>query len=278
MTNNKGTTKSNGRKHELDKFYTKPEIALQCLNRLDLESYSLIIEPSAGSGAFSSQIDDCLAMDLDPESEGTVKQDWFLYEQERDSDKKVLVVGNPPFGQQNNLAVKFVNHAARFADTIAFILPKSFMKQSLQDSLNHDFTLKDSWVLPKNSFTLHGESMDVPCVFQVWEYTPEKRRTVMKAKNIKGITFVKKEASPDAYIQRVGGNAGTAGTDVASRSEQSNYFVKIDTTVISVEKFIEIVNSTIFSVRDLSVGPRSISKKELTNELLESSDLLVEHI
>lgn len=34
---------------ELDKFYTSPEVAKECISLIpDLETYSLIIEPSAG--------------------------------------------------------------------------------------------------------------------------------------------------------------------------------------------------------------------------------------
>ena len=34
---------------ELDKFYTSPEVAKECIYLIpDLETYSLIIEPSAG--------------------------------------------------------------------------------------------------------------------------------------------------------------------------------------------------------------------------------------
>jgi predicted RNA methylase len=275
---NKGITKSNGQKHQLDKFYTKPEIALECINRLDLSYYSYVIEPSAGSGSFSKQINNCIAMDILPEDDTIVQQNWLLYSRKRDVKNKTIVLGNPPFGQQNNLALKFINHAAQFADTIAFILPKSFMKESLQNAINHDFVLEDYWILPKDSFTLNGESADVPCVFQVWKYSPENRRSITSIRKIKGVDFVKKTQDPNLYIQRIGGRAGTAGTNVLNRSDQSNYFIKLDTSLISIEDFVTIVNSTVFSVKDLSVGPRSISKRELVNGLLESSDLLVEHI
>lgn len=53
----KGTTKSGGRKHDLDKFYTKPEIAVQCILKIkNLGSFNTIIEPSAGNGSFSKQL------------------------------------------------------------------------------------------------------------------------------------------------------------------------------------------------------------------------------
>lgn len=49
-----GTTKSLGSKHTLDKFYTKPELAKDLLELLNIEQYNTIIEPSAGGGRLVS--------------------------------------------------------------------------------------------------------------------------------------------------------------------------------------------------------------------------------
>lgn len=127
------TTKSLEKKEKNDKFYTKPEVVAQLLQELDLLSYSLIIEPSAGNGSFSNLIPNCIALDIEPEDERIVKQDFFTYEPQQGN---ILVIGNPLFGEQSTLAVQFFNHVAKFADTIAFILPKSFRKISIQNKLN----------------------------------------------------------------------------------------------------------------------------------------------
>lgn len=38
----------------IDKFYTQYNVATECINLIpDLDSYDLIIEPSAGNGSFS---------------------------------------------------------------------------------------------------------------------------------------------------------------------------------------------------------------------------------
>lgn len=66
----KGTTKSQGQKDPLDRFYTAESTAAFCLSQLDLLLYSLIIEPSAGRGSFSNQIENCLAFDIDPQAAG----------------------------------------------------------------------------------------------------------------------------------------------------------------------------------------------------------------
>jgi type I restriction-modification system DNA methylase subunit len=58
-----GTTKSKGQKEVNDKFYTKIEISKMCIDMLDLSEFDLVIEPSAGNGSFSKQIDNCIAYD-----------------------------------------------------------------------------------------------------------------------------------------------------------------------------------------------------------------------
>ena len=45
---------------ELDKFYTKKEIAKELISYLDVAEYDKIIEPSAGNGSFSKQIKNML--------------------------------------------------------------------------------------------------------------------------------------------------------------------------------------------------------------------------
>lgn len=259
------STKSLGRKHILDKFYTKPDVALSCIQKISLQDYDLIIEPSAGSGSFSNQIKDCVAYDLHPESNDIIEQDWFDYSRDRDSSR-VLVIGNPPFGQQNNLAVNFINHAAQFASTVAFILPMSFRKASVQRRIHTNLHLVADYDLPKHAFLLEGNDYGVPCVFQVWEWREEPREIVKPVTTSTHFTFVKKQDNPDFRVQRVGGNAGKASVNT-NVSEASNYFLKVTDTTQDIEALVERVNGTVFPTRDLGVGPRTISKGELIVEL-----------
>jgi predicted RNA methylase len=263
----KGTTMSRGKKHDLDKFYTKPEIAEYFIKKAKINKYNVIIEPSAGSGSFSNQIEDCIALDLEPESDKIIKQDFFTYTYNKDKEK-VLVIGNPPFGKQNNLAIAFINYAAQFADRVAFILPLSFKKESVQNRLNKNLHLTYEEDVPKNSFTLDGIDYDVKCVFQIWDVKKEERLidsgSVSKSNNL--FSYVSKSDNPDAAIQRVGGNAGKATLDWRNKSESSNYFIKFNKKV-NLNKTIKAINSIVFSSKDYTVGPRSISKKELNLEI-----------
>ena len=258
------TTKSLGQKNVLDKFYTKKDVALFCISQLDIQDYDMIIEPSAGSGNFSSQIDGCIAYDIAPDGPGIQKQDFLMLEVDENMiNKKVLVIGNPPFGIQNNMAIAFFNHSAKFADTIAFILPKSFRKQSIQNKLSLEFSLVQDIDLNSKSFQLNGEDYDVPAIFQIWKRIPRKKEKLIY--EVEGIKFVKPDKA-DFRIQRVGGNAGKAFMTTGSTS--SNYFIQ-NRTHISNTRLIELINSLEYEDRDNTVGPRSISKPELLLKLKE---------
>lgn len=261
------TTKSNGQKDILDKFYTNADIAKQCINFIDnFSTYDCIIEPSAGNGSFSSQINNCKAYDLAPEAENIIQADWLNLDKTIfNSYNNILVIGNPPFGQQNNLAIEFFNESAKFANTIAFILPLSFKKESVQMRLNNLFHLRKEYILNTNSFTLNGIAYNVPCVFQIWDKTNEARQ--IKTNMVKNCPFIfTNKANADFRIQRVGGNAGKASLDL-NRSEQSNYFVKMIDNSITVEDMIIKINNTIFPSINYTVGPKSLSKSELLNTL-----------
>lgn len=263
----KGTTKAHGQKHELDKFYTKSSVAAECLKLLDLPSYARIIEPSAGGGAFSDLLlaDPALnvvALDLAPENPKVTEQDWFLYDTSLPTP--TLVVGNPPFGQQCTLAVRFINHAFEVvgAQTVAFILPRSFRKASVQSRLFPKAHLTQEVVLGANSFELEGEDYDLNAVFQVWERTTTDRKSVLSPTTSDYFKFTKKFEPHDFAIRRVGGKAGHAFIDTPETSEQSNYFVKLKKRR-KVADVIAMVNSLDFSVADDGTGPRTLSKREL---------------
>ena len=129
-------------KDNLDRFYTKSSVVDNLLNEITLEDYDVVVEPSAGTGSWSSKIDDCVAIDIAPEHpdimKGNFLEDDFLFD-EMKKENRILVIGNPPFGRIGNKAIKFINKAAEFADTVAFILPRSFRKESLQRKINKNF-------------------------------------------------------------------------------------------------------------------------------------------
>ena len=264
-----GTTKSKGQNEINDKFYTKSDISKLCIDMLNLSDFDLIIEPSAGNGSFSKQIENCIAYDLVPDDESIIQQDFFELDITQFKDKKTLTIGNPPFGVQNNLAIAFFNKAAQYSDTIAFILPKSFMKESIQRKLDLSFHLDNYIELPYNSFLLNGEEYGVNCVFQIWKKKNIKR--IVKKKNVcySYIEFGNINDF-DFIVRRVGGNAGKAYIlkEGETVSTQSNYFIK-NKTSLSNEALVDIINGIKMDAVNYSVGPKSLSKIELIEYLEE---------
>lgn len=258
-------TKSNGQKDIFDRFYTTSATVEKCLSIIDFNKYDYVIEPSAGSGSFIKQFPKNIpvyACDLNPEADGITQEDWFKVDKTQFNDyKSILVCGNPPFGQQNTLAIGFFNEAAEFADTIAFILPLSFKKDSIQNRLNLNFHLKDEIILDDCEFILQNEQpIIVPCVFQVWVKKTVERKPI-KLKTVTNLFDFVDKNNADFRIQRVGGNAGKASFDL-SKSPSSNYFIK-NNTEISNEDFVDLVNNLKFPTIEFTVGPKSLSKGEL---------------
>lgn len=154
-------------KDEFDRFYTKDEVAKDCIATLlpYCEEGDLFVEPSAGGGAFFRQLPEYkIGVDLYPTAEGVVQSNWLSYE----VPKNCVVVGNPPFGTRNSLTKAFIKHSLPFAKVIAFILPSVYRKETMQKIFPANWVLLHSHNLPDNSFLLDGMDYHVPCVFQVW--------------------------------------------------------------------------------------------------------------
>ena len=177
--------------NSLDKFYTKPNIAVQCYNFLKQFYPSLddemFLEPSAGSGNFLPLLKQYEAYDIAPEGDNIIKADFLSLTLNR---YDYITIGNPPFGKRSKLAIEFFNHAAKFSKIIAFIVPVSFMKWSVHKELDPKFKLQAYMYIPKNSFTDKGKDFSVRCVFQIWtqENIPDNLR-ILKAPPIKHKDF-----------------------------------------------------------------------------------------
>jgi hypothetical protein len=170
------------REEGLDKFYTLPIYSKKCIDKVvelyNISDWDLIVEPSAGNGSFLNQIpsDNKIGLDIFPEHPDIVKQDFFKYCPPTDKTN-ILVIGNPPFGRVSSLAIKFFNHAAQWANVIAFIIPRTFRRISVQNKLNDLFHLVYDEELPYKPCCFSPPMM-VKCCFQIWEKKPIMRAFV----------------------------------------------------------------------------------------------------
>jgi len=163
------------KKSELDKFYTDHQVARDLASEvLNMYKDSVrYVEPSAGDGAFSKWLpSDSIAYDIEPQAEGILQKDFFSVES---IPEGTCVIGNPPFGQRNNLSKGFILHSILLgAKAIAFVLPMVYRKPSLQKVFPSDYSLILDKSLGRESFTLEGHPYHVPCCFQVWEKHSEQ--------------------------------------------------------------------------------------------------------
>jgi len=267
------------KRNTIDKYYTKDTIVELCLNfiknYINITNDDLIIEPSAGNGSFITGIkslsNNFIFYDLEPENKEIIKQDYLLFDYKDLTNKfnNIHIIGNPPFGRQSSLAIKFIKKSCEFCDSISFILPKSFKKDSLKKKFSLNFHLVFENDLPDKSFLVDGIEHDVPCIFQIWQKKDTKRLVNKKLEPInfkfvekpENLDNVEESKKPDISFRRVGVNAGTIDININEKSIQSHYFIKF-TNNKSVNENIERLSNITYDFNN-TVGPRSISKQEL---------------
>lgn len=255
------------------------------------------VEPSAGSGSFVYALEQVgatsiAAYDIAPvPSDKTVcttsiQQQDFLspeFSLARPDDSTFLIaIGNPPFGTGGTLAFQFVAKCMESCDVVAFIMPPSACKDSAKSKTgkarmrNNIDVQVDDYSIPT------GDTINVPSKFVI--YTPitdedraqDKKEKEQDAANIAALpfSFTSKAKAKDAQdagkkafsIRRVGGTSGQA-KDTIELSDQSNYFcVMKDDATRTFEDVAKALEAPI-AERDLSVGPRSLSKAEIARAL-----------
>lgn len=152
-----------------DKYYTPPTVARWCIEKtyevIGKDNITEIVEPSAGCGMFSHQIEGCKAYDLYPQHEYIEKAD-FLKLDLGGYKKGRLFIGNPPFGAGSGKILRdFYNKCTNDGDYIAFIQPASyannyskFYKFEIIYSviMKCDYTNTELWT----SFTIYKRNPD----------------------------------------------------------------------------------------------------------------------
>jgi hypothetical protein len=267
-------------RNTIDKYYTTYECAGICVNliknTLNISDKDIGVEPSAGNGVFLPYMKDifkqALFYDIKPEHKEIILQDYLDFQ----SDKipqiakadKIHVLGNPPFGRQSSMAIKFIKKSCQFCDTLSFILPKSFKKDSMKKYIPLSFHLLCEVDLPHNSFTVNNKPHHVPCVFQIWEKQSIDRIVSPQLKPY-GFKFVKKHETPDISVRRVGVYAGKIDREIETKSSQSHYFIQLDKSVTDV--VLDKLNDIEYDHKNDTVGPRSISKQEI---IIQFNDVL----
>ena len=224
-----------------EQFFTDRDLASRCVTFADrllgLDSFGLIVEPSAGDGSFFDQLpaDRRLGLDLEPRHSGVASADFLTWAPPT-ADGRVLTIGNPPFGQRAALAVAFVEAACAFSDVVAFILPRSFNKYTFQNRVPAQFHLVGSFDCEE----FHGPDgtrLVVKTVFQVWEKRANERPRALSAathphfdmchrhlSRVSPEELARLRSSYAFTVPQVGANFGPR--DAASVTRGSHWFIK----------------------------------------------------
>lgn len=178
-----------------EQYYTKSGVVDLCLSEVkrwvpDLHCRT-IIEPCGGTGEFIEGMlragirkEKIISYDIEPNHPMVTKGDYL--QQDLSHLKKafhgLVSITNPPFGRASSLAKQFFNHDAQYCDYICYLIPKSWRKWTVHNSLDSSFHLVSDIELPKNCFYLPDGSerpKDVlNTVFQIWQRRGTKRAKI----------------------------------------------------------------------------------------------------
>jgi hypothetical protein len=257
----------------LDKFYTIPSISEKCINTVssyyDWSIWGLVIEPSAGNGSFLTAIptEKKLGIDISPEHDDIMTQDFLTY---TPPPGKILVIGNPPFGRVSSLAIQFFQHAAKWADVIAFIIPRTFRRVSVQNKLHLNFHLVHDEEIPVSPCSFSPPMM-VKCCFQIWEKRHTKRSIVELSTTHEDWEFVgfgpndeKGQPTPpeaDFAIRAYGGTCGDiVETGLELLRPKSWHWIK---SKININTLIERFKTLDYSISFDTARQNSIGRGDL---------------
>lgn len=187
-------------KLDLDKYYTPYDVmehsvntTIQVLNDLGKE-VTQYLEPSAGSGVFSKYIKslglDILSMDISPDFEDCIQQDFLTYP--TNYIKGRCIIGNPPFGARLNLAQKFYKKSIELGDYISFILPISQLNNT---RTMYEFDLVYSEDLGKVKFS---DSKLIHCCLNIYVRNPKGLNSKPISK-LKDITIIRQDSPKYAH-------------------------------------------------------------------------------
>lgn len=217
----------------LDQHFTPDSLACMLaesvIRRYDPYKKRTYLEPSVGEGAFVRGLmangvkrDNIVTCDIDPEMEADHYGDFLEFDWGLPRD--TITIGNPPFGSNGGLAMKFVDAALKVGDVCCFVMPIGRVYNQSMTSLDlgevkfSDTNAKCVWA----EFANYG----LPRI---------KTTTICVGhRNLAGFEIVERGRKHDIVIQRCGGGLGRVTT--CNGTGQGKWYIKIDESLSEVEK------------------------------------------
>jgi len=176
-----------------EQFYTPRKLAAElvetALPHLPRASETTFLEPAAGNGSFVEALSEAeahkvIALDRYPAIPSIQQADFLKSEF---TETNLVTITNPPFGRNNALSIPFFNHAAKFSQTICFVVPRSWRKWSVTNRLDLRFHLiHDSDVFVSyedNAGNPIRQKNGLRTCFQIWQRRDTLREKVVVPDN-----------------------------------------------------------------------------------------------
>lgn len=244
----------NTRKTGKEQFYTKPEVVDRCIAIAlpYLSPGQVIVEPAGGTGEFidglrrAGLVNEILSCDIEPKHPDVTLGD-YLDGGLSPAVKGTLTISNPPFGRCNSLSKKFFNEAATHSETIAFLVPKSWRKWSVQNALDLNFWLVEDIEMPAICFYNEETGLDhaggaLKTVFQVWQRRDTKREKVCVPDL--GLISKSSPAEADVAITAFGWSCGRVEVDFERVPNTTKMYLKVSGP--EVVKALQSVDYSVF--------------------------------
>lgn len=158
-----------------DAYFTPPDSVAFIHKQLALKGWleGSVLEPCCGAGNLVRGLPNATRWDLHQYEEPLDRVGNFL---DQAPERFDLVLTNPPFGWLGGLACDILNHATKFSDRVAIILPQCFRKVQRIDRINPYFHPVADLNLPDETYHLpDGQQKYVRTCFQMWERRNYKR-------------------------------------------------------------------------------------------------------
>jgi hypothetical protein len=231
-------------KIENDKYYTPPDLAKYCIDKvyeiIGEENISETIEPSAGNGSFSEQIyhNVCFAYDIKPEHPNIIKGDFLI--QDITYLWGRLIIGNPPYGRCLNMAQKFFKKSVEISDYIAFILPISQLNNTQS---MYEFDLIYSEDLGTHTYT----DRELHCCFNIYRRPSNGELNKKPQTKLKDITIYRQDSrgynERNFDIRMCYWGDGTAGKILKDgESYSAEYKIKVNNKELK-DKIMNVLNN-----------------------------------
>ena len=189
-----------------------------------------------------------------------------------------VIIGNPPYGKNANLAIEFLNRSADHTDTIAMVLPRTLKKKSAVNRVRDDLHLVHHSDNADDAFGVRDAGLRT-CI-QTWVVDKTKQRKPIPVYNksmlLEYFEFVDM-ASSDIAIARVGHGAGGRvfaredckgkEKNYEDKSPNSHYFIKVKNK--SIIKQLKSLQEEMRAVADDTVSNPSLSIDDIAELYLE---------